>query len=106
MNKDEALRCVDIAMKSLLEGNKEKALRFVLKAEKLHSTAQGKGTLFLLITENWNRIFNLHLFYFIVSNIIWDIFCSSYFFDSTRNLFSVDHLLSYYIIEYFTCKTK
>lgn len=42
-NKDEALRCVEIARESLAEGNRDKASRFLLKAEKLYSTTEAKS---------------------------------------------------------------
>lgn len=43
VNKDEALRCIDIAIQSVGEGNKDRAIRFLLKAEKLYSTAKAKS---------------------------------------------------------------
>lgn len=42
-NKDEADRCVGIAERFLSEGNREKAEKFLLKAEKLYSTPRAKG---------------------------------------------------------------
>lgn len=42
-NKDEAYRCIDIAITSLAEGKLEKAEKFLLKAEKLYPTQKAKG---------------------------------------------------------------
>lgn len=43
VNKDEAFRCIDIAEQYLKDGNREKAIRFLLKAEKLYSTPKAKS---------------------------------------------------------------
>lgn len=45
VNKDEAFRCIDIAEQYLKDGNREKAIRFLLKAEKLYSTPKAKKLL-------------------------------------------------------------
>lgn len=42
-NRDEAERCINIATKALEAGDKEKALRFLNKAEKLYPTERAKG---------------------------------------------------------------
>lgn len=42
-NRDEAEKCINIATKSLEAGDKEKALRFLNKAEKLYPTDKAKG---------------------------------------------------------------
>lgn len=42
-NRDEAERCINIATKALEAGDKEKALRFLNKAEKLYPTDRAKG---------------------------------------------------------------
>lgn len=42
-NKDEAMRCIDIAVQALTEGKLEKAEKFLLKAEKLFPTQKAKG---------------------------------------------------------------
>ncbi|XP_023299974.2 dnaJ homolog subfamily B member 12 [Lucilia cuprina] len=44
-NKDEALRCIDIAVQALSEGKLEKAEKFLLKAEKLFPTQKAKDLL-------------------------------------------------------------
>lgn len=43
VNKDEAERCIEIAEKCILDGSREKAEKFLLKAEKLYSTPKAKG---------------------------------------------------------------
>ena len=40
VNKDEALRCIKIAEKYIEDGNKDKAYKFLLKAEKLYPTTK------------------------------------------------------------------
>lgn len=42
-NRDEAEKCIHIATKALEAGDREKALRFLNKAEKLYPTAKAKG---------------------------------------------------------------
>lgn len=42
-NRDEAEKCIHIATKSLEAGDKEKALRFLNKAEKLYPTDKAKS---------------------------------------------------------------
>lgn len=42
-NRDEAEKCINIATKSLEAGDKEKALKFLNKAEKLYPTDRAKG---------------------------------------------------------------
>lgn len=42
-NRDEAEKCIHIATKALEAGDKEKALRFLNKAEKLYPTDRAKG---------------------------------------------------------------
>lgn len=42
-NRDEAERCINIATKALEAGDKEKAVRFLHKAEKLYPTDKAKG---------------------------------------------------------------
>ncbi|XP_073840789.1 dnaJ homolog subfamily B member 12 [Musca autumnalis] len=44
-NKDEAMRCIDIAVQALTEGKLEKAEKFLLKAEKLFPTEKAKTLL-------------------------------------------------------------
>ncbi|XP_030370146.1 dnaJ homolog subfamily B member 12 [Scaptodrosophila lebanonensis] len=44
-NKDEAQRCIDIAVQSLAEGKIEKAEKFLLKADKLYPTENAKKLL-------------------------------------------------------------
>ena len=43
-NKDDAFRCIDIATHSVAEGDREKAIRFLLKAEKFYPTTKAKRT--------------------------------------------------------------
>lgn len=42
-NRDEAEKCINIATKALEAGDKEKALKFLNKAEKLYPTDRAKG---------------------------------------------------------------
>lgn len=42
-NRDEAEKCIHIATKALEAGDKEKALRFLNKAEKLYPTERAKS---------------------------------------------------------------
>ncbi|XP_022214648.1 dnaJ homolog subfamily B member 12 isoform X1 [Drosophila obscura] len=44
-NKDEAQRCIDLAVQSLAEGKIDKAEKFLLKAEKLYPTENAKKLL-------------------------------------------------------------
>ncbi|KAL3066538.1 hypothetical protein OYC64_016486 [Pagothenia borchgrevinki] len=44
-NRDEAEKCINIATKSLNVGDKEKALKFLNKAEKLYPTTRAKALL-------------------------------------------------------------
>ncbi|XP_074550732.1 dnaJ homolog subfamily B member 14 [Halichoeres trimaculatus] len=44
-NRDEAERCINIATKALEAGDKDKALRFLNKAEKLYPTSRAKALL-------------------------------------------------------------
>ena len=43
MNKDEAVRCINIAKRSIVEGNKEKAEKFLNKSIALHDTNEARG---------------------------------------------------------------
>lgn len=42
-NRDEAEKCINIATKAVSAGDKEKALKFLIKAEKLYPTDRAKG---------------------------------------------------------------
>lgn len=42
-NRDEAEKCINIATKALEAGDKEKAVKFLNKAEKLFPTDKAKG---------------------------------------------------------------
>lgn len=44
-NKDEALRCIEVAEKYIKERKKEKAQKFLYKAERLFPTQRAKGKL-------------------------------------------------------------
>lgn len=44
VNKDEAERCVELAKKYIKEKNKEKAEKFLQKAERLFPTKEAKGS--------------------------------------------------------------
>ncbi|XP_034544578.1 dnaJ homolog subfamily B member 14 [Notolabrus celidotus] len=44
-NRDEAERCINIATKALEAGDRDKALRFLIKAEKLYPTGRAKALL-------------------------------------------------------------
>jgi hypothetical protein len=46
-NRDEAEKCINIASKALEAGDKEKASKFLNKAEKLYPTERAKGTVFI-----------------------------------------------------------
>lgn len=43
VNKDEAERCIDLAEKFIKECNREKAEKFLHKAERLFPTERAKG---------------------------------------------------------------
>lgn len=43
-NRDEADRCIEIAIQSLSDGKYEKAEKFLKKAENLFPTEKAKGT--------------------------------------------------------------
>jgi DnaJ family protein B protein 12 len=43
VNKDEAERCIEFAERFILEGRKDKAEKFLLKAERLFPTQKAKG---------------------------------------------------------------
>lgn len=42
-NRDEAEKCIGIAREALEAGNRERALRFLNKAQKLYPTETAKG---------------------------------------------------------------
>lgn len=42
-NKDEADKCIEIAERAIKERNREKAERFIHKAERLYPTQKAKG---------------------------------------------------------------
>lgn len=42
-NRDEAEKCINIATKALQAGDKEKASKYLIKAEKLYPTDRAKG---------------------------------------------------------------
>lgn len=42
-NRDEAEKCISIATEALQDGDKEKAVKFLRKAEKLFPTDKAKG---------------------------------------------------------------
>lgn len=44
-NRDEAERCIEIAERCILDGKREKAEKFLMKAEKLYTTPKAKGML-------------------------------------------------------------
>lgn len=56
-NRDEAEKCIHIATKAIEAGDKEKALRFLNKAEKLYPTDRAKGLLDAL-TKNGSSASN------------------------------------------------
>lgn len=43
-NRDEAEKCIKIATKALEAGDKDKALKFLNKAQKLYPTDKAKGS--------------------------------------------------------------
>lgn len=60
-NRDEAEKCMHIATKALEAGDKEKALRFLNKAEKLYPTdkAKSKGTNVSVIIQSGLKELNV-----------------------------------------------
>lgn len=50
-NRDEAEKCLKIATKALEDGNKDRALKFLNKAEKLYSTEDAKGIVHFSFTN-------------------------------------------------------
>ena len=42
-NKDESERCISIAQRLIADGDKDKALKFLNKAEKLYPSVKAKG---------------------------------------------------------------
>ena len=56
-NKDEAFRCIDIAVQAFAEGKLEKAEKFLIKAEKLYPTQKAKGEFkFLCISIKYIKL--------------------------------------------------
>lgn len=51
-NKDEADKCIEIAEKCVREGNRDKAVRFLEKAERLFPTPRAKGKPLNLLYSN------------------------------------------------------
>lgn len=47
-NRDEADRCIEIAVQSLSDGKYDKAEKFLKKAESLFPTEKAKGNIFTL----------------------------------------------------------
>ena len=54
-NKDESERCIHLAEKYLRGGDKEKALKFLNKAERLYPSSKAKGTISVLINETQQK---------------------------------------------------
>lgn len=50
-NRDEAEKCLKLATKALEDGNKDTALKFLNKAEKLYPTEDAKGIIHLSFTN-------------------------------------------------------
>ncbi len=48
-NKEESLRCIDLATNYMKLGDRAKAKRFLIKAEKLYPTQKAKGKLLNII---------------------------------------------------------
>lgn len=42
-NKDDCEKCINIAIKCVQAGDKEKAVRFLNKAQRLYPTKKGEG---------------------------------------------------------------
>ena len=42
-NRDESIKCVKIAQQSLAVGDKEKAIKFLKKAQRLYPSQRAKG---------------------------------------------------------------
>jgi DnaJ family protein B protein 12 len=52
VNKEEAIRCLEISKKHFRSGNKEKAVKFAKKSISLYSTNEGKSWLEIISVEN------------------------------------------------------
>lgn len=51
VNKDEAERCIELAEQFIKEKNREKAEKFLHKAERLFPTQRAKGITCIVITS-------------------------------------------------------
>ena len=51
-NRDEALRCIRLAEKFLLQGDKAKAAKFGLKAKKLYPSEEADGKTEIIYSES------------------------------------------------------
>lgn len=63
-HKEEAEKCFEIAENALTEGNVERAIKFLEKAERLHSTTKAKGNnkiQLLIKKELWDNVFVRYL---------------------------------------------
>ena len=56
VNKDEAERCIELAENWISEGNRDKAEKFLLKAEKLYPTQKAKGKSRLLLINSFTAV--------------------------------------------------
>lgn len=56
-NKDESEKCIRIAERAFAAGDKEKALKFVAKAEKLYPSKRAKGGYIILYGCLENGVF-------------------------------------------------
>lgn len=50
-NKEESLRCIDLATNYMKLGDRARAKRFLIKAEKLYPTQKAKGKLLNIIIK-------------------------------------------------------
>ena len=60
-NRDESEKCLKLARKFAASGEKEKAIKYVLKADKLYPSAKAKGKVPLIPDCLETRFFSRHL---------------------------------------------
>lgn len=64
VNKDEAERCIQIAIDALKSGNVERSEKFLRKAENLFPTQRAKGNCYtkLSLTRNLNVLLHSQIY--------------------------------------------
>lgn len=68
-NRDEAERCISIAVQALREAKIERAEKFLKKAEKLYPTQKAKGIYLNTHTRKKMKVNNLTLHFLTLTNI-------------------------------------